>query len=229
MQQLVLPERFVISTLVKALTKWEKIISVGYYGLLAYGERDSRFRIYLEITLIKGSLSHRYRRSPVERTLDSLLGRVQHQGQTALPAHDKVGTAKFGLKDKQALKATDLLYGPMMIFAKLSILLFYFRLFSPTKMFRILIHIGIVATLFNHVIGTILAIALCATSDPLGYSKCSHRLNPLNVVISVINIITDFYILFIPLLVLSKLQMRLRKKIGVGAVFCMGLLYSVPL
>ena len=112
-----------------------------------------------------------------------------------------------------------------MIFAKLSILLLYFRLFSANKMFRILIYIGIITTLLNHIVGTVLAITLCIPSDPLGYSKCSSRLDPLDVVISVINIISDFYILFLPLLVISKLQMRRNKKIGVGAVFCTGFLY----
>ena len=117
----------------------------------------------------------------------------------------------------------------MMIFAKLSILLLYFRLFSVNRMFRILIHIGIVTTLLNHIIGTVLAITLCIPSDPLGYSRCAHKLNALDVVISVINIISDFYVLFLPLLVISRLQMRRNKKIGVGAVFCTGFLYRILL
>ena len=116
-----------------------------------------------------------------------------------------------------------------MIFAKLSILLLYFRLFSAKRTFRILIHIGIITTLLNHVVGTILAITLCLPSDPLEYSRCSHKLNPLDVVISIINIISDFYILFLPLLVISQLQMRRNKKIGVGAVFCTGFLYQTLL
>ena len=116
-----------------------------------------------------------------------------------------------------------------MIFAKLSILLLYFRLFSAKRTFRILIHIGIITTLLNHVVGTILAITLCLPSDPLEYSRCSHKLNILDVVISVINIVSDFYILFLPLLVISKLQMRRNKKIGVGAVFCTGFLYQTLL
>ena len=113
----------------------------------------------------------------------------------------------------------------MMIFTKLSILLLYFRLFSANQLFRILIYIGIITTLLNHVVGTVLAITLCIPSDPVKYSKCSHRLNALDVVISVINIISDFYILFLSLLVISTLRMRRNKKIGVGAVFCTGFLY----
>lgn len=160
----------------------------------------------------------------MERTFDCVLERVQYQGQTALTALNWPG-----LKNIQALKATNFLYGPMMIFTKLSILLLYFRLFSANQKFRIWIYIGIITTLLNHVVGTVLAITLCIPSDPLKYAACSHRLNALDVVISVINIISDFYILFLPLLVISTLRMRRNKKIGVGAVFCTGFLYRVLL
>jgi hypothetical protein len=112
-----------------------------------------------------------------------------------------------------------------MIFTKLSILLLYFRLFSPTKTIRIWIYVGIITTLLNHVVGTILAITLCLPSDALGYSKCAGRLNPLDVAISVINILSDFYILILPLFVISRLHMQRSKKLGVGAVFFTGFLY----
>ena len=113
----------------------------------------------------------------------------------------------------------------MMIFVKLSILLLFLRLFSANKSIRSWIYVGIITTLLNHGIGTILAITLCTPSDPIGYSKCSSRLNPLDVVISVINIISDFYILILPLFVISTLQMRRKKKLTVGAVFLTGFLY----
>ena len=111
----------------------------------------------------------------------------------------------------------------MMIFTKLSILLLFFRLFSPTKAVRVGIYIGIITTLLNHVIGTILAITLCLPSDALGFAKCSNKLNVLDIVISTINIISDFYILILPLVVISRLQMPLNRKLGVSAVFATGL------
>lgn len=155
-----------------------------------------------------------------------LLGYVFHTGIGAHQwnVHLTVFLNEYNIK---AIKATNFLYGPMMIFAKLSILLLYFHLFSANKMFRILIYVGIITTLLNHVIGTVLAITLCIPSDPVGYSKCAHRLNPLDVVISVINILSDFYILLLPLFVISTLQMRRNKKIAVGAVFCTGFLACV--
>ncbi|KAL8904338.1 MAG: hypothetical protein Q9207_003349 [Kuettlingeria erythrocarpa] len=128
------------------------------------------------------------------------------------------------LLDSTHIKATNFLYGPMMIFTKLSILLLFFRLFSPSQNTRIWIYVGIVTTLINHVVGTILAITLCIPSDAAGYAHCAGRLNILDLVISAINILSDFYILFLPLFVISKLQMRQNRKLRVLAVFSVGAL-----
>ncbi|KAL8729919.1 MAG: hypothetical protein Q9181_004834 [Wetmoreana brouardii] len=124
----------------------------------------------------------------------------------------------------KALKAVNFLYGPMMICTKLSILLLFFRLFSPSKEARIWIYVGIATTLLIHVVGTILAIVLCIPSDALGYSRCANRLNILDVVISGLNILSDFYILILPMIVVSKLQMQRNRKLGVLAVFSTGVL-----
>lgn len=125
---------------------------------------------------------------------------------------------------EQSLKATNLLYGPMMICTKLSILFLYYRLFSSNRKARIGIYAGIATTLINHVVGTILAIPLCTPSDPVGYSHCSNRLNILAFAISAINILNDFYILILPFCVVSKLPIRMSRKLRVFAVFSTGLL-----
>ena len=45
---------------------------------------------------------------------------------------------------------------------------------------------------------------------------------------SAINLISDFTILVLPILGISKLQMPLRRKIGVAAIFLTGALYAFP-
>lgn len=127
------------------------------------------------------------------------------------------------LTNNKMLKAVNFLYGPMMISTKLSILLLYFRLFNPNKSVKSWIYVGTVTTLLNHVVGTILAITLCLPSDAMGFAKCSNKLNVLDIVISVINIVSDFYILILPLFVISRLQMKRQRKLGIGAVFATGL------
>ena len=82
----------------------------------------------------------------------------------------------------------------------------------------------ITLTVLLHLIGTFVAIGLCPSSDPIPYSKCSSRLSPEDIAISSINIFSDFYILAIPMIVVSKLQLARSKKIGLMAVFLTGFL-----
>ncbi|MCJ1386957.1 hypothetical protein MMC17_010086 [Xylographa soralifera] len=127
----------------------------------------------------------------------------------------------------QYLKALNYLYGPAMVFAKLSILLLYFQLFHVNRRIKFLINFMIALTVLLHLIGTFVAIGLCPSSDPIQYSECSGRLNPEDIAISSINIFSDFYILAIPMIVISKLQLARNRKFGLIAVFLTGLLACI--
>lgn len=111
-----------------------------------------------------------------------------------------------------------------MTFAKLSILLLYFQLFQVNRTIRFAIHFMIILTVLLHVIGTAVAIGVCPSLDPIRYSKCSGKLNSEDIVISSINIFSDFYMLALPIIVVSKLHLARNKKIGLIAVFLTGLL-----
>lgn len=115
-----------------------------------------------------------------------------------------------------------------MVFAKLSILLLYFQLFFVNRKVRALIYFAIAVTILIHFVGTIIAITLCLPSNPILYAKCAGKLNPLDWTISAINVLSDFYILCIPLLVISQLQMAFRKKLGIITVFLTGFLCALP-
>lgn len=135
----------------------------------------------------------------------------------------------------------------MTVLAKLSILLLFFRVFATTRRFRIWIYVGIITTTINHGNGFVLncesilpsasescictcfieltsfhpTVTLCATSD-MNYSQCAHKTRTLTLAVSVCNILNDFFILLLPLLVISQLQMRYKKKVGLLAVFLTG-------
>ncbi|CAG8972750.1 hypothetical protein HYALB_00006841 [Hymenoscyphus albidus] len=153
------------------------------------------------------------------------VGLVSHVFHSGIGAHqwNVHLTVFFNETTVKELKATNFLSSPMMIFAKLSVLLLFFRLFATTKSFRNWIYFGIFTILLNHVGGVLLAVFLCLSSDPIVYAKCSEKTVILDVVISVINIISDFCILLLPLLVISQLRMNGRKKVGLCAVFMTGL------
>ena len=146
------------------------------------------------------------------------------QGRAAYPRY-----CLSWLKDHKQLKAVYIVYYPMTMFAKLSILLLFFRLFSAIKIVRTWIYVGIITTVLHHTISTILAIALCIPSDAMGYARCNGRLRILGGVTSAINVVSDFYILILPLVVISRLHLRPGKKFGACAVFLTGFLYGLPL
>lgn len=100
---------------------------------------------------------------------------------------------------------------PAYFFTKLSLLLLYFRLFSPAKLFKYLILAGI-ATCF-------LAYTTCMLSyiflDPLLLLKVNYATGAFNV-------FSDLYILFLPIVAVSQLQLPKAKKLGVMLIFLSG-------
>ncbi|PHH74156.1 hypothetical protein CDD82_5082 [Ophiocordyceps australis] len=122
-------------------------------------------------------------------------------------------------------EANGINYPFTILFAKLSILLFYLRIFRINNILRALIYITIfVLTGFYlaiFVLG-IVAVAKCGLSfaaDPV----CHAIQGPLIFINGGFNVATDFYILILPFPLLSALNLRLGQKLGVAAVFACGL------
>jgi hypothetical protein len=123
-----------------------------------------------------------------------------------------------------SLQAIYDLHGLTISCAKLAILMLYFRLFNVYRFLRIMIHVGIWTTVILHGTTIIAAMAVCTTDNALAYSKCSGKTTTIALVASVVNVLSDFYILLIPVLGVWKLHMNVRRKLGVLAVFSTGLL-----
>ena len=118
--------------------------------------------------------------------------------------------------------------------SKLSILLLLFRLFSPNRLTRYLLSLGIGWALTISVITLALAGAMCAprhgeTFDNLTLSsRCSHQ-TTWAVVHSVLILILDFYILYVPIPRIWRLQLSLKRKIGVLSIFMTSIVYDFPI
>ena len=101
-----------------------------------------------------------------------------------------------------------------MLCVKLSLLLLYLRIFAPDKVTRYLIYIGMgfcivcyTALMFITIFSSVLV--LIDANKTLG----------------VVNLTSDIYILCVPVAAVSKLQLSMRKKIGVMLVFMTGIMY----
>ena len=116
------------------------------------------------------------------------------------------------------------------LFSKLSILLLLLRLFSPTKRFRYMVYFGIIWTTLISLTSIIVASALCTPRKHELFSslsvaeRCTHE-ETWAVVQGVLNVCLDFYILYLPIPMVWKLQLGLQRKIGVMAIFMTGFMY----
>lgn len=114
---------------------------------------------------------------------------------------------------------------------KLAILLQYLRIFVPNKRSKTyyftqsLIWTNFV---FYLVIGFCAAF-MCSPREkiwnPLVPGKCRLSLAGILIAGGVINIFSDFCVLALPLASIWKLQMATKHKVGISAVFAVGLLY----
>ncbi|KAL2037841.1 hypothetical protein N7G274_009315 [Stereocaulon virgatum] len=116
-----------------------------------------------------------------------------------------------------------------LVCSKTSIFLLLFRLFSPTPRFRHLVYIGIIWTAVVGLASIIIAGALCAPRHGEFFSsltvaeRCSHE-SILAVTQGTLYMLLDFYMFYLPIPMVMKLQMGRKRKIGVLAIFMTGLI-----
>lgn len=123
----------------------------------------------------------------------------------------------------------NVIYIPGIFLAKLSILLLYLRIFVPVKWSKTYYAIHLILwSNFLFYIGNIpTEIWTCTPREKLWDPTIDgHCINNDAVIVTggVINVISDFGILLIPLVCIGRLHMPWVKKIGVSAVFATGFL-----
>ena len=124
-----------------------------------------------------------------------------------------------------------MLYSPAIFLAKLSILLMYRRLFDTagTGKTHYVIHILIWANFafyFPYLGATVFqCVPRDRIWDPFITKGGCINLLAAFIAASAINVVSDFSILLLPLYRISKLKIPTKRKIGVLAIFAVGLLY----
>lgn len=113
--------------------------------------------------------------------------------------------------------------------AKLSLLLLYLRIFHSNVKLRYCIYVTM-SWLSLFYCGAFIALAILAIPRPgqslqaAAHSAEAARSTQLVIAQSAVGVATDFLIFCLPIPVLWKLQLPLRKRIGVLAIFTTGLL-----
>ncbi|KAK0516327.1 hypothetical protein JMJ35_000930 [Cladonia borealis] len=134
--------------------------------------------------------------------------------------------------EQKSLVTIDL-YPAAAFFIKLSLFLLYLRLFKPNRFTRWLNYGGIITCgLFYSasIIGNCVMF-IPTPGQPnnnsawlLRASEYSHRILILSVVQSVFGTLSDIYLLVIPIQMIFQLHFPIERKIGVSAVFMIGIL-----
>ena len=122
--------------------------------------------------------------------------------------------SKKALIDLQLGRYNSIILPPTMLCVKMSLLLLYLRIFSPDKVTRYLIYGGMTFCIGAYI--TIMFVTIFTNIITLIAA---------NKTLGVVNFTSDVYILFVPLTVVSKLQLSTKKKIGFMVVFMTGIMY----
>ncbi|KAL8999788.1 MAG: hypothetical protein Q9169_001461 [Polycauliona sp. 2 TL-2023] len=121
------------------------------------------------------------------------------------------------------LNVASAFYGPTMFFTKLSIFILYYRIFNPSKTMRYLIYFGIAFNFVYYTIYLFIYSFYCPNTSKKA-PTCGHEVKVISVATSAINVVSDFYILLIPLAAVSNLQLPKKRKLGLFAIFFTGFL-----
>ena len=122
-----------------------------------------------------------------------------------------------------------ILYSLVMFFAKLALFLFYHRIFALSRRTRIAIYLGITLNGLFYLASCIGIIVLCVPRRSESWTsmtfatRCHHSV-AMGDIQGIFGLVSDLYIFILPLPVLFRLQMSLKKKLGITAVFLTGLM-----
>ncbi|RAH74287.1 uncharacterized protein BO66DRAFT_313099 [Aspergillus aculeatinus CBS 121060] len=124
--------------------------------------------------------------------------------------------------------ASQVLYGPLIYITKLSILLLYLRLFAPSKRNTPfwLIQTLIWMNFLFYLADTIVKICECKPRAKIWDQDIPGQCININIpilVTSIVNVVSDFLMLLLPIVCVWRLQMTWWKKMSLSAVFAAGI------
>ena len=128
----------------------------------------------------------------------------------------------------------ETLYGPVIYIIKVSLLLLYLNAFRPNILLRYCVWIGITVIGLFYFSVVIAEIAMCAPRNGNNYvhaiiqPRCGN-VKDIGLVASVFNVVSDTYLLIIPIPAVWALQVTRKRKIGLTVVFGTGLMYVFDL
>lgn len=121
----------------------------------------------------------------------------------------------------------------MTFLVKLSLFVLYYHLFSANHRIRILIYAGVTCILAFYLASLISFGIACVPKrggdwpNAVVSARCFKETTNRAYTLGVFGVISDFYLYFLPIPVILRLQLPLKKKIGVCAIFMTGSLSAL--
>ncbi|KAL8689615.1 MAG: hypothetical protein Q9218_004757 [Villophora microphyllina] len=119
------------------------------------------------------------------------------------------------------------IYGPIIFVVKLALFLLFLHLFGRLRWMRYLVWFGIAITGCFYISGMGVVFGLCAPRDGKTWLETSmtpqcRNLEDYGIAQGTMNLVSDFYLLIIPIPAVFSLQLPQKKKFGVIAIFMTG-------
>lgn len=147
-------------------------------------------------------------------------------------AHD---LGQLTTRPLQLYAVLPLVYCITTMFIKISLLALFLRIFSPSRIVRRMIWIGLVFITLSFSAAAIAYIVFFfppssgeGWSDPKIARQRADSTAYINLILGALGASTDFYVIAIPITAVSSLNLSKKKKIGVSALFATGLMYVFP-
>ncbi|MCJ1432718.1 hypothetical protein MMC27_002075 [Xylographa pallens] len=161
------------------------------------------------------------------------MGATAHTTMTMAVIHLGYGTHMWDTRaitltpfHLQQLESLAVIYPIVIFLVKLSIFLLYLRLFGVHKVFRYLVYFGIAFQLIFYTAMLAVESSLtvhCVSINALTIALCNDN-NIIVVTQGAVNVVTDFYMLALPIPQVLHLNLKLRRKLGLLAIFMAGLI-----
>lgn len=135
------------------------------------------------------------------------------------------------LKFQKPVYLLTTLTPPTLLFIKNTFFLFYLQVFKPMRWLRISAYVGILVTTTFYLGMTGVQFAFATPRRGEGWfahelTSNEHWVVVLSVPQSAVGLVIDLYILVLPLIAVSQLQLATRRRFGVILVFMTGILYE---
>lgn len=128
------------------------------------------------------------------------------------------------------IDSSSLVYPVMIWLIKISILLLYLRIFHIEKKLRLLIQgsiVGLTLVYTAYVTVQVIQLTQCASIAALVTYPVCQNVYDIALAQGIANVISDFWVLFLPMRALLKLQMNGKRRIGIVALFGTGLITCI--